>query len=193
VVRATIPDTLANLAVPIDGLQPYGRNPRKGNTDVIVESLKRHGQYRPIVVRAKTYEVLAGNHTLAAARELGWDQIAATFVDVNDDEAARIVLVDNRAADLGTYDDDLLAELLSELPDTTGTGYDADDLATLLALQDGPHSVDDLQDALDEADASAWPWVKVQLDPENHREFQAQPGETDQEKLLGLLTRAGVQ
>jgi len=191
-VRATIPDTLDALRVPIDGLTPYGNNPRRGNTDVIVDSLQRHGQYRPIVVRAKTFEVLAGNHTLAAARELGWDEIAATFVECTDDEAARIVLVDNRAGDLGSYDDELLAELLSSLPDTSGTGYDDDDLAVLLALQDKDHDPGDLDKALAEADESAWPWVKVQLDPENYAQFQSLPGETDLEKVLGLLHRDGA-
>lgn len=187
--RAPIPDTLAALRVPIAGLTPYGRNPRRGNVDVIVDSLARHGQYRPIVVRAKTFEVLAGNHTLAAAQQLGWTEIAATFVDVTDDEAARIVLVDNRAGDLGTYDDELLAELLAALPDREGTGYDDDDLAFLEALAQ-PHTDDvELAEALAQADESAWPWVKVQLDPDNHAEFMAVPGEDDHQRLLHLLAR----
>lgn len=134
----TIPATLDALRVPIDGLTPYGQNPRRGNVQVIVDSLSRHGQYRPIVVRAKTYEVLAGNHTLAAARELGWSEIAATFVECTDDEAARIVLVDNRSADLGDYDDHALLELLEGLDtDLLGTGYadhDLDNLRTILDL-----------------------------------------------------------
>lgn len=133
-----IPDTLDALKVPIEGLTPYGSNPRRGNVEVIVESLARHGQYRPIVVRAKTFEVLAGNHTLAAAKELGWTEIAATFVECTDDEAARIVLVDNRSADLGSYDDELLAELLSSLPDLDGTGYDDAALAALTDIEDPP-------------------------------------------------------
>jgi ParB-like chromosome segregation protein Spo0J len=172
----------------LDGLVPYGNNPRKGNVDVIVESLSRHGQYRPIVVRSKTFEVLAGNHTLAAAKKLGWTEIAATFVDVTDDEAARIVLVDNRAADLGAYDDEVLTELLAGLPDLEGTGYDSDDLAFLQALGE-PHGDDDLAAALDEADRSVWPWVKVQLDPDNHKEWLEVPGEDDTQRLLHLLTR----
>src|SRR3954462_10905825 len=114
-ISPTIPTTLSQLAVPVDGLVPYGSNPRRGNVDVIVESLSRHGQYRPIVVRTKSFEVLAGNHTLAAAQELGWTEIAASFVEVSDDEAARIVLVDNRAADLGDYDNAALLDLLREL------------------------------------------------------------------------------
>lgn len=89
-----IPATLAGLVVAVDSLRLYGQNPRRGDVDSICESLRNHGQYRPIVVRAGTNEVLAGNHTLAAARKLGWAEIAATFVDVDDDQAARIVLVD---------------------------------------------------------------------------------------------------
>lgn len=186
----TIPATLASLKVPIAGLTPYGDNPRRGNTSVIVESLSRHGQYRPIVVRAKTFEVLAGNHTLAAAKELGWTEIAATFVDVSDDEAARIVLVDNRAADLGSYDDEVLANLLTGLDDLQGTGYDAEDLAALVALQDPARNAGDLQAALDAADESAWPWVKVQLDPEDHERFMDVPGDDDHQRLLLLLNHA---
>lgn len=95
-----IPDTLDALRVPISGLHPYKRNPRQGDVGAIVTSLEHHGQYRPIVVNARTQEVLAGNHTLQAAKALGWTDIAATFVDVDEDTAARIVLVDNRSNDL---------------------------------------------------------------------------------------------
>lgn len=185
--RAPIPTTLNELVVPIAGLTPYGNNPRRGNVDVIVDSLARHGQYRPIVVRAKTFEVLAGNHTLAAAKELGWTQIAATFVDVTDDEAARIVLVDNRAADLGGYDDEVLTDLLASLGDDLGgTGFDTDDVELLTAL--GARADDgDLAAALEEADESMWPWVKVQLEPELYARFRDLPGDDDTAKLAGLL------
>ena len=111
---------------------PYGRNPRRGDTRAIRESLERNGQYRPIVVNRRTMEVLAGNHTLAAALELGWTELAATFVDVDDEQAQRIVLVDNRSNDLAGYDSGLLAELLEELPDLDGTGYDLASLDALL-------------------------------------------------------------
>jgi hypothetical protein len=146
----TIPATLSQLTVPTAGLVPYGKNPRRSNLTLIVDSLQRHGQYRPIVVRTGTFEVLAGNHTLAAARELGWTEIAATFVDVTDDEAARIVLVDNRATDLGGYDNALLLDLLSELAESDaqllGTGYDPEDLDALAHLWGTPPDLDALAD-----------------------------------------------
>jgi len=125
------------LRVPIDSVATYSRNPRVGDVKAIGESLRTTGQYRPIVVRRPQMEVLAGNHTLLAARSLGWREIAATFVECTDEEAARIVAADNRTADLGGYDDELLADLLAELAETdlglAGTGYDDKFLASLLA------------------------------------------------------------
>ena len=129
----SIPETLAALTVPIDELKPYGKNPRRGNVALIAESLQQNGQYRPVVANRRTSEVLAGNHTVAAARSLGWSDLAVTWVDVDDEAAARIALVDNRASDLAGFDDQVLADLLQELPDLAGTGYSDDDLADLLS------------------------------------------------------------
>lgn len=121
----------------VSELNEFHRNPRQGNIPAIIDSLRRLGQYRPIVVNKGTktgrpMEVLAGNHTLAAARQLGWETIAAVVVDVDEDTAIRIVLADNRTSDLATNDDEILASLLSELPDLDATGYTSEDLARLL-------------------------------------------------------------
>ncbi|GAA1353722.1 ParB/RepB/Spo0J family partition protein [Streptomyces beijiangensis] len=140
---ARIPAELAALAVPISDLAPYHRNPRTGDLTSISESLNTHGQYRAIVVNRGTAtgrpnEILAGNHTFKAAAALGWDQIAVTYVDVDDEAAARIVIVDNRTSDLAGYDTALLADILAELPDLDGTGYDQDALDALLDSMDIP-------------------------------------------------------
>ena len=131
-----IPETLAHLAIPIDSIQPHPRNVRQGDVGAISESLKLHGQYRPIVVQKSTGHILAGNHTYKAARALKWKQIAATYVDVTDDQAVRILLMDNRANDLASYDDPALADILKQLMETEqrleGTGFDPDDLEQLL-------------------------------------------------------------
>lgn len=120
-----IHETLEKLQVPIESLRPYHRNPRQGDVGAIMQSLEHHGQYRPIVVNSRTQEVLAGNHTLEAARQLGWNQIAATFVDVDEDQAARIVLIDNRSTDLAAYDDAVLAELIDGRTHARHSSFDA--------------------------------------------------------------------
>src|SRR5215210_3891610 len=68
---------LQTQAVSVADLRPYPANPRRGNVEAIKASLRAHGQYRPIVVNRPTMQVLAGNHTLEAVRQLGWKEIAA--------------------------------------------------------------------------------------------------------------------
>ena len=138
---APLHPALDALRVPLASLRTYPRNPRRGSVDALRESLQTNGQYRPVVVNRRTSEVLAGNHTMLAARDLGWEEIAVTYVDVDDDTAARIVAVDNRSSDLATYDERELADLLASLDDLSGTGYVQDDLDAMLAslaLDDEP-------------------------------------------------------
>ena len=123
--------------VDIDSVEAHPKNVRQGDIGAISESLKAHGQYRPIVVDKRTSRILAGNHTWKAAKALGWQQINAGFIQTkDDDEALRILLADNRTTDLASYDDSGLAELLKQLADTEigleGTAFDGDDLDALL-------------------------------------------------------------
>src|SRR5690625_4661570 len=114
--------------LPITELRAFHKNPRRGDVATIVESLDRLGQYRPIVVNLGTKtgrpnEVLAGNHTVQAAKKLGWKEIDAHIVDVDDDTAARIVLVDNKSNDNATYDHADLLELVKTVTDLEATGW----------------------------------------------------------------------
>jgi len=151
-----IPASLDALRVPIGSVKPYGRNPRRGDVGAIVASLKAHGQYRPIVVRRRTTEILAGNHTWLAAQELGWQEIAATYVDVDAKTAAKIVLIDNRASDIAAYDDQALADLLTGLDDLEGTGYDQEAVTDLLLRLGAAGEKDGLTDP-DDVPAAAGP------------------------------------
>jgi hypothetical protein len=132
-----IVEGLRDLAVPIDSVRPLERNPRRGNVEAIKKSLARFGQRRPIVVRAATREVTAGNHLLLAAIELGWTEVAAIVVDDDEQTAIAWSLADNRTHDLGDYDDAELDALLLEVADNDiglveAAGFDVDQiLATL--------------------------------------------------------------
>jgi DNA modification methylase len=123
---------LRSEMVPITTLSTHPRNVRQGDVGAIAQSLTQHGQYRPVTVQRSTNQILAGNHTFMAARSLGWHEINAVFVECDDDEALRILLADNRAADLADYDQAALADLLAELAGSDegleGTLYDGDDV-----------------------------------------------------------------
>lgn len=171
----------------IDSLSMFPGNPRRGDVSVIVESLRATGQYRPIVVQESTRAILAGNHTWLAAQELGWDSIDAVVLDVDDQTAKRIVLVDNKSADLGTYDQGELLNLLRSLDDLTGTGYVTDDIDHLAEVLDElpPLKSNDDPDAFDET--LLWPVVRVRVRPDLYDGFKDLPGKDDAEKFTLLL------
>ena len=123
----------------LTNLKTHPTNARHGDVGMIVESLETHGQFRPLVVQKNTGHVLAGNHTLAAMRVLNWEEADVTYVDVDEDQALRILLIDNRANDLATYDEQTLLQLLQKLAPVSldGTGYDGDDLDDLLFKLEG--------------------------------------------------------
>ena len=128
--------------VHIGTVQPHPKNVRQGDIGAISESLKAHGQYRPIVVDRRTNQILAGNHTWRAAKSLGWSEIAVGFIETkDDDDATRILLADNRTTDLASYDDAGLADLLKDLiasdDQLIGTLYDGDDLDDLIHKLEG--------------------------------------------------------
>jgi len=177
-IRSEIKD----LAIEIGNLKPHPQNVRQGDIGAIADSLKSHGQYRPIVVQKKTNQILAGNHTFLAAKQLGWTEIAATFIDCDNETGLRILLADNKANDLASYDDVALLGLLQELAvskdgldGTLFTGDDIDDLAKLLNMED----TDDLGGAVD-LDA------KYEVVIECHNEIQ-------QAELLTRFAEEGLQ
>lgn len=105
-------ESLKPLAVPIDSLHGLPNNPRRGDVNAVMASLSRFGQRKPIVVRKDDGRILAGNHTWQAAKQLGWTEIAVAFVGDDDITAQAYALADNRTAELGDYDDNLLKELI---------------------------------------------------------------------------------
>lgn len=120
-------------SVSVNTIKTYPNNPRRGNISLIKESLKEYGQYKPITVNLATNQILVGNHTYQAAVELGWQEIEVTYVNVDEKTAAKIVLIDNRATDLGKYDNNALLELLESLNDLEHTGYSDDQYDDVLA------------------------------------------------------------
>ena len=119
--------TLEHLLVPIDEIKPWPNNPRSGDLAALKESITVNGFYQPIVVQRSTHFVIAGNHRRQALVEMGEDQVPVLYVDVDDTEAARLALADNRTSDLAFYEDEALFALLDHLVSVdslAGSGYD---------------------------------------------------------------------
>ena len=110
-----IQNDLRGLACDIDDLNLLPGNPRRGNVEAVARSLEAFGQRKPIVARRSDRVVIAGNHTLQAARSLGWAEVAVVWVDDDEVTSKAFALADNRTAELGDYDQELLAELIGEV------------------------------------------------------------------------------
>lgn len=110
-------------------ISPHPDNPREGDIGVICDSIVEHGWFGVLVVQRSTGHILAGNHRYQAGRMLGKEQFPVHYVDVDDTQALKILLVDNRSSDMAAYSLDVLEGLLEQLaPDLSGTGFDLDDL-----------------------------------------------------------------
>jgi uncharacterized protein (UPF0297 family) len=157
----------ATRVVDIDAVRPHPDNPNRGSVPVVRESLRAHGQYRTIVVQQATGHVLAGNTTWAAAKAEGRPTIAVIELDVDDEEAVRIMLADNRSAQLGDgYDDQILADILAGLPHLEGTGFSDADRDNLLAMIGPPPTLDELAASFGEPDpADLWPVLRFVVPP----------------------------
>jgi hypothetical protein len=130
-----IATALRDLRVPIGTVEPFPGNPREGDVGAISESLRRFGQQKPIVVQASSRYIVAGNHLWRAATALGWDEIAANVVEMDDRTAEAYLIADNRTAELGSYDEDALGVLLRKIAsegNLRGTGYDGEDVDAFL-------------------------------------------------------------
>ena len=113
-----IAEPLRSLAVPCDSLVLDPANTRKHgetNLDAIKGSLATYGQRKPVVARGDTRTVIAGNGTLQAARDLGWNHLAVVFTDDDPLTAAGFSIADNRTAELAEWDAEALDRLLSEI------------------------------------------------------------------------------
>lgn len=113
--------SIQKLAKPIDSLLPLEGNPRRGDIGAIAASYKEFGQVKPIVVRDNddgTFTVIAGNHQLEAAKQLGWKEIAAVVLDADDDRAIAFALADNRTMELGYSEQGDIVELLGQISDS---------------------------------------------------------------------------
>lgn len=122
--------------VPIGSISEHPKNPRRGDVDLIGESIERNDFYGAVIVQKSSGKILAGNHRWKAAKAKGLAKLPVIFVDVDDATALRILLADNRTSDEATYDDAVLLELLQQANVSAGlegTGYDSGDLAKLLA------------------------------------------------------------
>ena len=129
--------------VPIGDVHPWDKNPKKHNKKAIIESIKRFKPTQPILVQKGTGLIIAGHGRLEAFKELGYDEIPITELEMSDAEAHAYALVDNQTVIAGGWDYPILDEVIEELkvdfPELDLSVYD-------LGLTTNTNWIDDLED-----------------------------------------------
>jgi ParB-like chromosome segregation protein Spo0J len=124
----------------VDSVTPHPHNPRVGPVDAITDSIEANGFYGAIVVHEQTGHILIGNHRYAAAVKAGITRLPAIVISCDESRARRIMLADNRYAELAQWNDETLSALLAELSTEPGaligTGFTTTELAALLSADD---------------------------------------------------------
>ena len=157
------PVALAVQQWSLDRLHPHPRNYRRHpdhQLGVLRESLRVHGQQKPVVIMPDG-TILAGHGLVEAARAEGWEQIGCHVYDGPYPEA--FLAIDNRASDLAEDDEEALAILLRDLEvqdQLTAAGWGEDDLSELLLRLEveekrGREEAFDADQAMAEAEQSA--------------------------------------
>lgn len=138
------PDLLP-LAVPVERLRTLKGNPREGDVEAVARSLAKFGQRKPVVAQVSSGEITAGNHTYLAAKSLGWTEVAVVWVEEDDASAKAFSLADNRSAELGGFNSQLLLTMIQEVQEEDeslmyAASYSDKDVNELLAslVEDEP-------------------------------------------------------
>lgn len=149
-MKHKITEKLIDLAYSVEDFKEDPANARHHNDksiDAIAASLDQFGQRMPIIVRADTMTVTAGNGRLRAAKALGWTHIAAVIVDEDLKTATAYALADNKTAEISEWDEQNLADALAFLKSEDEamlavTAFDDSDIQKLLAMTETEVSLD---------------------------------------------------
>jgi len=139
----------------------YRRHPEH-QLAILRESLRVHGQQKPVVITPDG-TILAGHGLVEAARLEGWESITCHVYDGPYPDA--FVVLDNRASDLAEDDEAALAQLLRDLEaqdQLNAAGWEEDDLHELLLRLDAEEKTDreetfDAEAAMAEAEQQQGP------------------------------------
>ena len=122
--------------VDIDSLVEWEHNPRI-NTEAIskvARSIERFGFASPIIAREEDKMVIAGHTRIAAARSLGLQTVPVRFMKLNRTEAELLAIADNKLGEISDWDESMLKDILSVLPenDLDDIGFSNEELELLL-------------------------------------------------------------
>lgn len=111
--------------IPLDHIDPNPHQARSelGNIQELMDSIRNKGVLEPILVRSKAnrFEIIAGERRFIAAKNIGLKEIPCIEMDVQENEAMEIALIENlQRKDLDIFEE---ADGLQSLIDLYGYNH----------------------------------------------------------------------
>jgi ParB-like chromosome segregation protein Spo0J len=142
------------------------------------------------VVQESTGRILAGHTRRRNLLAEGVTSGPVLWLDVDDERARRILLTDNRTAELAAWIPGKLADVLSAMgADVTGTGFSAEDV--LIAVAQAADAEQLAEHRRDYDPHRLGPVLVIHAPAGLIAEFRALPGEHDADRLALLLALRG--
>lgn len=114
------------------------------NLSAIEASLRDHGQVEPVIVQAKTMQVIAGHGRLEALTRIGAKSVQVVEIDCDAKTAKLLGIRLNKTAELGEWDFQGLSEIFSTLDydDQLRTGFADFEIEPLLHADWAPPAIE---------------------------------------------------
>ncbi len=109
----------------LDELRPYEKNPRRNDraVDAVIKSIERFGFKIPLVIDADNV-IIAGHTRYKAAKKLRLESVPCIVAtDLTPEQVKAFRLVDNKTAELATWDFEKLGEELNSLASELVEGF----------------------------------------------------------------------
>ena len=137
----------------IDDLVPAEYNPRVDlkpgdkEYDKLKRSIEEFGYVEPIIYNKRNNTVVGGHQRLKVLKDLGYTDIDVVEVDLNENDEKALNIALNKVS--GDWDNEKLEELLNELNneadfDISLTGFDENEINSLIESIDLPDNIDDI-------------------------------------------------
>lgn len=161
--------------VPIESIIEWEDNPRNNESAVeaVANSIKEFDFTQPILVQKSSNRIICGHTRYKASKHLHKEWVLVRFLDISDEKAKRLALIDNKTSELATWDEGKLAELISDMESDDidsliGGGFSEKYIDQLLGEFENPFGDDD-EESDEDANEEENPFKEEESDEDHDK------------------------
>lgn len=98
----------------LNQLKHYSLNCKKHNQkniDAIKHSVVEFTQYKPLVISKRNFEIIVGNGTYQALKQLNFEYADCIILDLSEEQQKILNIADNKTSDLSVWNQNLIDKL----------------------------------------------------------------------------------